>query len=148
MQSPEALRYRVTIAIGMALALAGCANEPPAAAPVDDTPGVRMSIQAAIKRADDSKESMIDSTIPASLAGEAMTVIWEGDAAEILKRIAVAQKLTFKQTGPQPRLPLPVFVKLRSVTLNQALEAIGEQCGGRADVVLNDSSIELRSKLY
>ncbi|CAN7751649.1 DotD/TraH family lipoprotein [Duganella sp. LjRoot269] len=148
MPSPNALRIRVMFAVAIGAVLVGCAAEHPMEKPVDDSPGVRLSIQAAIKRADESKEAMIDATVPASLAGDTMTVIWEGDAAEILKRIATAQKLTFKNTGPQPRLPLPVFIKLRNVTLAQALEAIGEQCGGRADVVLNESSIELRSKLY
>lgn len=91
---------------------------------------------------------MQDAAVPASLNGNTMTVIWEGDAAEILKRIAIAQKLEFRLTGPQPRLPLPVFLKLRQATLTDALSQIGEQCGGRAEVVLTDSAIELRSKLY
>ena len=148
MQSPNALRFRVMFAVAIGAVLVGCAAQRPMEKPVDDSPGVRMSIESAIKRADESKEAMIDSAVPASLSGNTMTVIWEGDAAEILKRISLAQKLAFKLTGPQPRLPLPVFIKLRNVTLAQALEAIGEQCGGRADVVLNESSIELRSKLY
>jgi len=132
------------VAVGL---LGACASPPPVQAP-DDTPGVRFSIVQAAVRADTKKAEMADATTPASLSGNTMTVIWEGDASEILKRIATAQKLNFKHTGPQPRLALPVFVKLRDATLAQALTAIGEQCGGRADVVLNDSSIELRSKLY
>jgi hypothetical protein len=148
MPSHDVPRNRVMFAAAILVALTGCSTELPTIPPADDTPGVHFSIQAAIKRADESKESMVEATIPASLVGDTMTVIWEGDAAEILKRIAVAQKLSFKPTGPQPRLPLPVFVKLRGVTLTQALEAIGEQCGGRADVILNESSIELRAKLY
>lgn len=138
-------RFAITlVAAGL---LGACASPKPVEAP-DDTPGVRMSIQQAAIRADAKKAEMADAATPAALTGNTMTVIWEGDASEILKRIAAAQKLAFKHTGPQPRLALPVFVKLRGVTLAQALAAIGEQCGGRADVVLNDSSIELRSKLY
>lgn len=140
-------KSRSAIALVVAVLLGACASPKPVEAP-DDTPGVRMSILQAAERADVKKAEMADATTPASLAGNTMTVIWEGDASEILKRIAAAQRLTFKHTGPQPRLALPVFIKLRGVTLAQALDAIGEQCGGRADVVLNDSSIELRSKLY
>jgi hypothetical protein len=140
-------KSQVAIALIVASVLGACASPQPAEEP-DNTPGVRMSILQAAERADAKKVQMADAATPASLSGNTMTVIWEGDASEILKRIAAAQKLTFKHTGPQPRLALPVFVKLRNVTLAQALAAVGEQCGGRADVVLNDSSIELRSKLY
>lgn len=141
------LMGRSMIATVVAALLTACASSKPVEAP-DDTPGVRMSIQQAAVRADAKKAEMADSTTPASLAGNTMTVIWEGDASEILKRIAAAQGLTFKHTGPQPRLALPVFIKLRGATLAQALTQIAEQCGARADVVLNDTSIELRSKLY
>ena len=140
-------KFRSAIALVAVGLLGGCASSPPIQTP-DDSPGVRFSIVQAAVRADAKKAEMADATTPASLSGNTMTVIWEGDASEILKRIATAQKLTFKHTGPQPRLALPVFVKLREATLAQALAAIGEQCGGRADVVLHDSSIELRSKLY
>lgn len=140
-------KSHAAIAVIVAAVLVGCASPQPVEEP-DNTPGVRMSILQAADRADAKKAQMADAATPASLSGNTMTVIWEGDASEILKRIAAAQKLTFKHTGPQPHLALPVFIKLRNVTLDQALTAVGEQCGGRADVVLNDSSIELRSKLY
>lgn len=126
--------------------LAGCATQK--ATPEDNTPGVRAAIQDALVRADEKKAQMQAATVPASLQANALTVIWEGDAGEILKRIATSQKLQYKETGPSPRLPMPVFIKLRNATLTQALAAIGEQCGGRADVVLTDSTIELHSKLY
>ncbi|MFJ1470274.1 DotD/TraH family lipoprotein [Massilia orientalis] len=140
-------KSRAAIAVILAAVLVGCASPQPVEEP-DNTPGVRTSILQAAERAEAKKAQMADAATPASLSGNTMTVIWEGDASEILKRIAAAQKLTFKHTGPQPHLALPVFIKLRNVTLAQALTAVGEQCGGRADVVLNDSSIELRSKLY
>lgn len=134
---------------GMALlaALAGCASKP-APVVVDDTPGVRLAIQEALVRADGKKAEMHSAAVPAALHANSLTVVWEGEAAEILKRIAVSQKLKFKETGPSPRLQLPVFIKLRNATLAEALAAIGEQCGARADVVLTDSTLELRAKLY
>lgn len=147
MMRTTSTKTRSAIALVVVGMLGACASPPPPAKP-DDTPGVRVSIVQAAVRADAKKAEMADAATPASLAGNTMSVIWEGDAAEILARIAAAQKLNFKHTGPQPRLALPVFIKLRDVTLTDALAAIGEQCGGRADVILNDSSIELRSKLY
>ncbi len=147
MMRTTSTKTRSAIALVVAGLLGACASSPPVAVP-DDTPGVRLSIMQAAVRADAKKAEMADAATPASLAGNTMSVIWEGDASEILARVAAAQKLSFKHTGPQPRLALPVFIKLRDVTLAQALAAIGEQCGARADVILNDSSIELRSKLY
>ena len=148
MMRTTSTKTRSAIALVIVGLLSACASPPPAVVAPDDTPGVRFSIMQAAVRADAKKAEMADAGTPASLSGNTMSVIWEGDAAEILTRIAAAQKLTFKHTGPQPRLAMPVFIKLRDVTLTQALAAIGEQCGGRADVILNDSSIELRSKLY
>lgn len=148
MMRTTSTKTRSAIALVVVGLLGACTSPPPPPAALDDTPGVRMSIVQAAVRADAKKAEMGNAATPASLAGNTMSVIWEGDAAEILARIAAAQKLTFKHTGPQPRLAVPVFIKLRDVTLTQALAAIGEQCGGRADVILNDSSIELRSKLY
>ncbi len=146
MQSSPSSKISVLV-MAATLALVTACAAPPAEVP-DNAPGVRLSIKQAIARADEYKTAMKDAAVPASLSGNTMTVIWEGDAAEILKRIAAAQKLEFKVTGPIPRLQLPVFVKLRQASLAEALAAIGEQCGGRADVVLTESTIELRSKLY
>lgn len=141
----QASRTRIAAAIALAVASAGCTT-PPAA--VDDTPGVRTAIRQALVRADGKKAEMQAAAVPASLRSNSLTVIWEGEAAEILKRIAASQQLQFKQSGPMPRLPLPVFIKLNNASLAEALALIGEQCGARADVVLNERSIELRSKLY
>lgn len=147
MHSAPSSTISVLTMVASIVFVTGCAAPPPVVV-ADNTPGVRLSIKQAIARADVQKAAMSDAAVPASLAGNTMTVIWEGDAAEILQRIAAAQRLEFKSTGPIPRLQLPVFVKLRQASLAEALAAIGEQCGGRADVVLTESTIELRSKLY
>lgn len=127
--------------------LAACAA--PAPAPVaDEAPGVRLSIDTALARAQAHKDRAANARVPARLDEGLITVIWEGEGAEILKRIAAAHKLHFKISGPQPRLQLPVFVKLRDVSLVTALEAIADQFGGRADVVLTDDAIELKMRLY
>lgn len=110
--------------------------------------GVQSLLDAAIRSAEEQKATTNAAQMSANLQAQKMNVTWEGEAAEILKRIADAQHLKFKVTGPQPRLHLPVFIRLRAVTLKEALEAIADQCGGRADIELSDDTVELRMRLY
>jgi ABC-type uncharacterized transport system auxiliary subunit len=100
MQRSPLRKSYAAIALIIAVVLGACASPQPVKEQ-DNTPGVRMSIVQAAERADKKKVEMADAATPASLSGNTMTVIWEGDASEILKRIAAAQKLTFKHTGPQ-----------------------------------------------
>lgn len=127
--------------------IAGCAQTP-LVTPPNDYAGVQVSLHAAMNRVDKQRESTRSAQESANLDQSIMTVIWEGEGAEILSRIATAKKLKFKITGPQPRLQLPVFVHLKNVTLKEAVQAIGEQFGGRADAVLSDEGIELQMHLY
>jgi len=127
---------------------AGCAQQKPAAEANDFVPGVRLSLKEAITSVDRQKEITRSAQESANLGASKMTVVWEGEGAEILSRIAVAQKMKFKITGPQPRLQLPVFIKLKDVTLQEAVRAIGEQFGQRADAILTDDAIELQMRLY
>jgi hypothetical protein len=138
---------RLTLII-LAIFVAGCAQQPKAPDNTDLLPGVRLSLREAIASVDKQKENTRAAQETADLGASKLTVVWEGEGAEILTRIAAAQKMRFKITGPQPRLQLPVFVKLKDVSLSEAVQAIGEQFGQRADVVLTDDTIELRMRLY
>lgn len=141
--------YRFLAMVIAPILMAGCASvDLDPKKNVDSEPGVRSSLESAMARADKQKEQTRSAQEKADLGSGSMTVIWEGEGAEILSRVAAAQRLEFKITGPQPRLQLPVFVHLKNVSLPQALAAIGEQFGGRADVILTDSTIELRMKMY
>ena len=128
--------------------IAGCALQKPAVEVNDFVPGVRLSLKEAITSVDKQKAVTRSAQETANLGTGKMTVIWEGEGAEILSRIAIAQKMKFKITGPQPRLQLPVFIKLKDVTLQEAVQAIGEQFGQRADAILTDDAIELQMRLY
>lgn len=128
--------------------LVGCQTPPETVIVKRDDPGVYDALTGAIKRADEQRAIADAAKQPAVLAGDHLKVIWEGEAKEILKKIAVAQGLQFRVTGPRPALAMPVFINIKSATLNETLAAIGDQLGGRGDVILNDSGIELRTKLY
>lgn len=143
-------RGEAIVLLALVSILVGCSTQPKAPeVNADDLPGVRISIAQAVKTVDEQRMRAKDAQQHADLSQPVMSAVnWEGEAAEILQRIATAQKLNFKITGPQPRLQLPVFIRLRNVTLNDALVAIGDQLGGRADVVLTDTRIELRMRMY
>jgi hypothetical protein len=142
------LKTSLLLCTVFAISMSGCAAPKPAPAEDSSAPGVHLALKAAMERADRHREKSLAAQVPSDLSQNRMTVIWEGEGSEILKRIASSQGMKFKVTGPQPRLQLPVFIHLKNVTLMEALDGICDQFGGRADVILEDKSIELRMRLY
>lgn len=141
-------RAYVVLCVAMAAALSGCATPKIEASSTDLGPGVHAMNQAAFREARLKTAEMVASQTPTNLAGARFNVIWTGEAAEILSRIAAARNLKFRVTGPQPRLQIPVFLNLINVTLDEALREIGSQCGQRAEVAELDDAIELQMRLY
>ena len=60
-----------------------------------------------------------------------------------MKAIAAARGKTFKVTGPQPHMPIFVFVEAKEVGFTDFMRDLDKQFGQRAQVVLTDNSIEL-----
>jgi hypothetical protein len=85
-----------------------------------------------------------DAVPSAKLAGATVSVVWEGDADSLLRRVAQARGLSFKIYGPFPRLPLPVFVNMTDVPFEEFMRDVGHQFGQRADLVLKDAELEIR----
>lgn len=142
-------KLRTLIALGAIFAAMGCATKRPVqVAEAVETPGVKILLSEMLDRADKRKELSLQVKQSTDLSGDRMNVLWEGEAAEILSRIAIAKNYKFKITGPKPRLQLPVFVNLKNVSIEEALLAISEQFGERADILLEDHQIELRMKSY
>lgn len=138
-----------SMAVLVTVGVTGCAmSETNAGVVRNDEPGVHQALAEAMERADVVRAKTQAAAQPAILTGSKLRVIWKGEAREILLKIAQAQGLQFRVTGPQPALAMPVFIDIKSATLNETLAAIGDQLGGRGDVVLNDGALELRSKLY
>lgn len=129
--------------------LTACTTPPEPIKIDEDLPGVKVSLEEAMRRADEMKARVADAGVAADMSAPMIASLnWAGEASEILSRLAVARGLKFKITGPQPRLALPVFIKLRNVSFQDALVAIADQLGQRADVVLHDDMLELRMRLY
>lgn len=61
-----------------------------------------------------------------------ISVSWDGDAAELLAQLARQRGLKFATSGP--RLPLPVTLHVRNVTVNDLLRIIATQTNWRARI--------------
>lgn len=66
---------------------------------------------------------------------------WNGDAAEILNKMALQRHYSFRQIGI--KLPLPVSLKVDKVTYKQALELIQTQIGYGAMIIMDNYRREL-----
>lgn len=75
---------------------------------------------------------------------DSISLAWQGDAAVLLSEVARQRLLKFNVTGPQPRLPIYIFVNSTSQTYVDLLGDIDKQFGQRANVVLGDDYLELR----
>lgn len=128
--------------------LGACAAQP---TPVDDT--ARMldtKLAASAQRIDSmlidiARAGAISSARPKTgkveINGDLVTVVWHGDAPDVLKKIAEAKGLTFAVMGR--RVPSPVAIEAVNTPMVSVLENIGTQLGGRGDVVLKQSALEV-----
>ena len=85
---------------------------------------------------------------PPRTSGGTVSMRYSGDAATLLAQVAEARGISFRVTGPFPRLPLFVSYSGTDVPFEQFLREIGGQFGQRADVApINGSyrnGIEIR----
>lgn len=77
-----------------------------------------------------------------AVTGDLVTVRWQGDAPEVLKRLADAKGLSYASAGRA--VPLPVSLEATNTPFLDVLQNIGTQLGGRADVVLKTNALEIR----
>ncbi|MDY8671317.1 DotD/TraH family lipoprotein [Escherichia coli] len=67
---------------------------------------------------------------------------WNGDAAELLKKMAEQRNYSFRVIGN--KLPLPVTVKVDKSSFKQVLELIQVQIGYAASIMVNNSRREMQ----
>ena len=135
-----------------ALALAGCAglnsaNSVDQQVRATENEVIAAQIDAALARVSDQpmwSNGMDNRAAFASFATEHINVSYQGDAANLLKAIAAARGLGFSVTGPQPHIPIFVFVETNGQPYIDFLTDLDRQFGQRADIVLGDTKLELR----
>jgi hypothetical protein len=129
--------------------VAGCASQPPVA--VDQT-GRMLDTQLnesaqKIDRllGDISRAGGLSSVAPKTgtvvVKGDLVTVDWQGDAPEVLRKLADAKGLKFAILGRT--VPVPISIDATSESFIDVLQNIGAQLGGRADVVLKSDALEI-----
>ncbi|TAL65747.1 MAG: hypothetical protein EPN79_11245 [Burkholderiaceae bacterium] len=82
------------------------------------------------------------------MANGKLWVSWQGDAVNLLRKLAPLTGLAVSVTGPVPRLPLYVQVHADGLPLDEVLRDIGYQLGQRADLILQAKSVEIRYRAY
>ncbi len=129
--------------------VAGCASQPPVA--VDQT-GRMLDTQLnesaqKIDRllGDISRAGGLSSVAPKTgtvvVKGDLVTVDWQGDAPEVLRKLADAKGLKFAILGRT--VPVPISIDATNESFIDVLQNIGTQLGGRADVVLKTDALEI-----
>ena len=134
---------RLSCALIVAASLAGCATPPPPA-PAPAVDPVAERLKAAIVKVDalPARTNGADEKAPAPKVGNTVTISYQGDASELLKRVAAAMgKEQPKVRGPKPYLPLIVHVDVVNVSYEEFLKDVGHQFGQRADLVLADEGV-------
>ncbi|WP_158244276.1 DotD/TraH family lipoprotein [Trinickia dabaoshanensis] len=141
---------RVAISISVcACALTGCALQPAPPDPTGRMLDERLNESAHRIDAllgDISRAGGISAVAPRTgvvlVSGDFITVRWNGDAPEVLRKIAEAKGLKFNVMGKP--FPSPISIDATNTDFVTVLANIGTQLGARADVVLKNDELELR----
>lgn len=88
--------------------------------------------------------SLDDRASFASFNTNAVSVSYQGSAADLLKAVAASRGMSFKVTGPTPHVPIFVFVEAEKQPFDEFLRDLDKQFGQRAHVVWGDDAFELR----
>jgi hypothetical protein len=127
-----------------AAALAGCATPPE---PVKEVDEVRIQLEKSIQKVQALPEftDSADRKPPEAKAeGPTISVVYHGEATNLLRRIAASRGVGFKVVGPHPRRDIFVSVDMREASFEEFLTDVGHQFGQIATLVLNDAGIEVR----
>lgn len=131
-------------ALGVAAALAGCASPPAPEPGVDE---VRVQLEESIKKVQAQPEftASADRKAPQARAdGPTISVVYHGEATNLLRRIAASRGIGFKVVGPHPRRDMFISVDMRDASFEEFLSEVGHQFGQLATLALTDAGIEVR----
>jgi hypothetical protein len=138
---------RMTAVVGgLAAALAaGCASPPAVVAPAEPALPVRSALEQSAQNIERLMIELQEMRLPEARtlpAGQGITLRFNGEARDVLARLAQMRGLKFVTIGA-PALPLPVSLNESNVSLEELLTKIGSQTGHRAWVILDNNRLTL-----
>ncbi|MPS81716.1 MAG: hypothetical protein E2591_26945 [Achromobacter sp.] len=139
------LRIAAVVAV---VATTGCATQSQnLGKPGETAKTVRLQLEGALGRVQSQPtwSDAADAAAPRpNFAGDSISVAWQGDAGVFLNEVARQRFLKFTVTGPQPRMPIYIYVNATQTAYLDLLRDVDKQFGQRANVVLGDGYMELR----
>ena len=140
----------IYVAIFVSCELCGCATQP-----VPRTDNAQGTIDRHILEASQKIERMqlqlvqsgayghAPKTAPGAYTADQQTISfsWEGDAYQLLSKLASDRGLEFVTVGV--RLPLPVAIQVKDKSLEEVLAVIRAQTGYRAAVLLDPTKLTI-----
>lgn len=138
---------RVTAAVAVVVTT-GCSTQSQnLGKPGETAKAVRLQLEGALGRVQSQPNwsDAADNAAPRpNFASDSISVAWQGDAAVFLNEVARQRFLKFTVTGPQPRMPIYIYVNATQTAYLDLLRDVDKQFGQRANVVLGDGYMELR----
>ncbi|WP_063589352.1 DotD/TraH family lipoprotein [Achromobacter ruhlandii] len=138
---------RITAAVAVVVTT-GCSSQGQnLGKPGETAKAVRLQLEGALGRVQSQPtwSDAADNAAPRpNFASDSISVAWQGDAAVFLNEVARQRFLKFTVTGPQPRMPIYIFVNATQMAYLDLLRDVDKQFGQRANVVLGDGYMELR----
>lgn len=137
--------HATPVVFAIVLLCAGCSTQRPAPATVQTDSHSARLLDAEVGKRVPPHTTAADVPVPAAiLSGPLLTIDqYSGDAATLVRKISAANGKSFEVLGTEPRLPLFVHVHAVNKDLRAVLADIGSQFGGRADLVLTNTSIQI-----
>lgn len=132
-------------ALLLPVVLTACQSTPPPVCPPASAAQQSRAQQTrihteALQRAGAINHRTLNLPAPVTADSQRVTVQWDGDAVELLEKLARQRGMHFVYTGT--RLPLPVDVNVRDMTFANLLDLLRVQTGWRARIIR--TGVELR----
>lgn len=135
---------RTLLLVVLPALLLACASPPPAKPPAEPD-AVTVRLDAVTRTAEARRDIHADTVRPAAhFSWDRVEVDYFGDAAVLLRQMAQGVGMQFAITGPAPHLPIFVQVSSKGERMDEVLRKMALQLGGRADIAVRDTVIELR----
>lgn len=145
------MKNRHALWFAASLAIAGCAHQPANEDEVDVQKSIDEQIMDAAKKIQAAQSDLyqagaigqVTAKPPVVLSqGDLITLSWQGDAVQLLQKLARDRGLVFATMGV--KLPLPVNIDVQDTSYEDLMRLISSQVGYRATIGEYNGQLMLR----